>query len=271
MKKLSPIVVKLFLNIITSLILTITVLHFSPDKYLKTINDLNEIINNMTIEINNLKKNNKNKLLQLEINKTESNYKYIFKQLDNIIGIKLISYYIPPPKYNILYNSEFTYNIYNNDSDNTIKKINIDKGYYSIERLIETLNQNNDLIFTLDISQKINIRSKDENIEFKIITNDITKNLGFNILDDIKYKNITADNFTDIRLLTKLNLYLLNIQNDYPYGILNVNGTSICELNFINPISIDHLDLKFTSENNMDYDFNGIMYNLSFQLIVKDF
>jgi hypothetical protein len=37
MKKLSPIVVKLFLNIITSLILTITVLHFSPDKYLKTI------------------------------------------------------------------------------------------------------------------------------------------------------------------------------------------------------------------------------------------
>ena len=39
--------------------------------------NLNDIINNMTIEINNLKKNNKNKILQLEINKTESNYKYI--------------------------------------------------------------------------------------------------------------------------------------------------------------------------------------------------
>ena len=140
-------------------------------------------------------------------------------------------------------------------------------GFYTIDRLIEILNQNNDLIFKLDISQKINISC---NVDFKIIPNDITKKCGFNINTNNKYNNITATNLPDIRLLTKLNLYLLNLQNDYPFGILNINGSSICELNFINPISLDHLNLKYTTVDNMDYDFNGISYNLSFQIIIKE-
>jgi len=232
------------------------------DKYINNINELNEIINKMTTEINTLKKNPKNRILQLEINKVDSNYKYMFNQIDNIIGIKLISYYIPPPTYNIIYSTEFIYSI-----GNEIKKININKGYYTIEKLIETMNQNNDILFKLDTSLKINITCNDE---FKILPNNMMKKLGFNNNTETLYKNITAENFPDIRLLTKLNLYLLNIQNDYPFGILNVNGSSICELNFINPISIDHLNLKFTSENNMDYDFNGVSYNLSFQIIIKE-
>ena len=231
------------------------------DKY---INELNQTINNLTIEINTLKKNYKKdmSILQLEINKIDSNYKYMFNPINNIIGIKLISYYIPPPVYNIIHPTEFIYSI-----NDIITKISIMNGFYTIDRLIEILNQNNDLIFKLDISQKINISC---NVDFKIIPNDITKKCGFNINTNNKYNNITATNLPDIRLLTKLNLYLLNLQNDYPFGILNINGSSICELNFINPISLDHLNLKFTTVDNMDYDFNGISYNLSFQIIIKE-
>ena len=231
------------------------------DKY---INELNQTINNLNIEINTLKKNYKKdmSILQLEINKIDSNYKYMFNPINNIIGIKLISYYIPPPVYNIIHPTEFIYSI-----NDIITKISIMNGFYTIDRLIEILNQNNDLIFKLDISQKINISC---NVDFKIIPNDITKKCGFNINTNNKYNNITATNLPDIRLLTKLNLYLLNLQNDYPFGILNINGSSICELNFINPISLDHLNLKYTTVDNMDYDFNGISYNLSFQIIIKE-
>ena len=231
------------------------------DKY---INELNQTINNLNIEINTLKKNYKKdmSILQLEINKIDSNYKYMFNPINNIIGIKLISYYIPPPVYNIIYPTEFIYSI-----NDIITKISIMNGFYTIDRLIEILNQNNDLIFKLDISQKINISC---NVDFKIIPNDITRKCGFNINTNNIYNNITATNLPDIRLLTKLNLYLLNLQNDYPFGILNINGSSICELNFINPISLDHLNLKYTTVDNMDYDFNGISYNLSFQIIIKE-
>jgi len=122
----------------------------------------------------------------------------------------------------------------------------------------------------MDTLQKINIKTIDMSKSFKIIYNDISYKMGFTTRNDNIYNNIIADTFVDIRLLTKLNLYILNIQNDTPFGILNVNGRSLCEVNFINPVSLENFNIKFTTENNMDYDFNGVAYNLSFQIIIKD-
>ena len=85
--------------------------------------------------------------------------------------------------------------------------------------------------------------------------------------DDVQ--TITASNLYDLRLPTKLYLYINNLQ-EHPIGILNINGSSICDLNFNIPISLDLLDIKITTEDNINYNFNGINYNLSFQIDILE-
>ena len=211
-------------------------------------------------EINKKPKSTK-KSLQLEINKSDSIYNYIFSPLDNITSIKLVSYYLPSPPYNIIEDTCLTYII------TEPININIMRGYYSIEKLIEKLNINNDLFFSLDdITLKIKITLKninvEENINFKIIKNYLSVKLGFDTSE------LIATNLYDLRIPTKLNFYILNLQEE-PLGILNFNGTSICNLNFNMPISLNKLEIKFTTEDNIVYNFNKILYNLSFIIEIE--
>ena len=224
------------------------------------INNLNQIITNLRIELGQNNKNNI-KQLQLEINKVDALYKYSFNALDNIKSIKLISYYLPPPQYNIISDLYFNYTLDNNEN-----KILIKKGYYTIQKIIDVLNNNNDLVFSIDeVELKINISSK-ENIQFKIIPNLFTQKLGF--IDSSLENNveqITATNLYDFRLPTKLYLYIINLQ-EHPIGILNFNGNSICDIQFKNLLSLDKLEIQFTTEDKIPYNFNGVSYNLSFQI-----
>ena len=94
--------------------------------------------------------------------------------------------------------------------------------------------------------------------------------LGFRELDNNFTSYIQSEYNFDLRLPNKLFLYILNLEKERPFGILNFNGTSSCHLNFKNPISINNLDLVFLDENNNLYNFNNLNYNLSFQIAVLE-
>ena len=271
------------------------------------INELYETIEFMKQEIMNLKNNKKTtvKSLQLEINKSDSSYKYMFNRLDNIVSINLVSYYLPVPYYNIIKDTVFNYSVQelirhdsssiNNTSDTSmnIEKSNLDshstytlnpdipqfniikksilikQGFYNIDKLIDILNMNDDLLFSTDTSMKININIKNTNNNFNIIINKLSEKLGF-INNNINFsKTLVADKLVDLRIPTKLFMYILNLQ-DVPVGILNFNGNSICNLVFDTPISLNELNILFTTEDKEEYNFNNIMYNLSFKIDIMN-
>ena len=229
-------------------------------------NSLLKALNEMKTEIEylkQLKKQFNKKSLQLEINKTDSFYKYVFNKLDNILNMKLVSYYLPQPVYNIIEDLTMKYSI--DEIENTL---HVKRGYYTIEKLLTVLNTS-ELVFSLDDDLKVNIKT--DNKPFKFQHCSITKKLGFiqsSEWSDVN-QTISASNLYDLRLPTKLYLYIQNLQ-EQPVGILNFNGSSICDLNFNIPISLDLLDIKFTTEDGIKYNFNGINYNLSFQIDIID-
>jgi hypothetical protein len=199
--------------------------------------------------------------LQLEISKKESRYNYQFNTINNITNIKLVNYDLPPALYNILEDINIIYKLLN---DNIEKQIIIPKGNYSITNLLIKLNENNDLLFSVNIEEKIVIKSKDNSILFKLINNNFANKLGFNYNDNDNYILILiADRIYDIRHINKLYLYIRNIYQDKPVGILNFNGSSIINLGF-NDISLNNLCLEFYTEDNQLYNFNNMNYSLSF-------
>jgi hypothetical protein len=235
------------------------------------INDLTFKINEMQQIIINLKKENeilKNQTLtkkqtstffQLEVNKKDASYNFQFNPIKNIASIKLASYNLPQPVYNIIDDCVFKYKINGND-----KIIYIHKGSYNIETLLNVLNNNtDDMIFSVDISHKISIKNKD-NISFQLIDNNLTNKLGFIKIPDSPVNILIADRIYDLRPPNKLLLFLKNIYPEQPIGILNFNGTSVCDLQFNPLISLNNLMIEFYTENNVLYNFNDIPYNLSF-------
>ena len=248
-------------------------------------NDLKElserVTNNERYQLENTDNNevsmSRNKLtkLQLEINKVNSKYQYKFNKLKNVIDIKLISYSLPTPLYN-MNNHELKY-FFNDGESITENIIHIEKGYYSVQSLINTLNKNNNLEFIQEPNRKMRIMlkvpddiNKDSiivNKSFKLMENDFTKKIGFYI--DKKFvSNLLSNNVLDLRLPTKLYLYITNIQKDHPFAILNFNGSSIGNVSFKEPIDLDSLNLLFVSPDNEKYEFNNMPYNLSFQISI---
>ncbi len=233
--------------------------------------DLSNKINEMQMIINNLKQENeylKNqkktsfKSLQLEVAKKDASYNFQFNPISNIINIKLVAYSLPNPIYNIINDVSFNYKI-----NGIEKSIIINPGfYYTIDSILNKLN-GNDLIFKLDNTQKIIINS--DNM-FQIIPNYLSYKLGFTNTEYNITNNITAERIYDLRPPTKLYLFIKNIYPDQPVGILNFNGSSICELNFNQPINLNNLYLEFYTEDNILYNFNGITYNLSFVINIME-
>jgi len=243
------------------------------DEIFNKFNNNVKQFNTMIKELELLKNNNRvSNYLQLEINKNTSDYIYKFREIENIIGIKLISYSLPEPIYNFD-NCELLYNFKNN-----IHRINIDKGYYNLNSIVSKLNNNNNLHFYVNYKKKICITNKSESrgsnelIEinnFQIMDNDLSRKLGFinNMSTD---GTLEAMKLIDFRVDSNVKLFLKNINSKTPFGILNFNSTSLCEINFKNPIKLNKLHILFTNIKNNKYDFNGMMYNLSFQLIIRN-
>ena len=227
---------------------------------------------------NNMIRKSNIRNLQLEINKSESFYDYQFTPVSNIISIKLVSYSLPDARYNIT-NFKLKYQLDKN-SENEEKEIVIPDGYYDINTLLNVLNDNDDIEFSVGTNQKIKISIKIPNNDdpsalivnknLKLLINKTSNQLGFINQKNEFVLNLEAEKMYDLRLPTKVYMYILNLQKESPFGILNFNGTSKCELTFNNPISLSNLNILFVTENNDNYNFNDLNYNLSFQINVLE-
>jgi hypothetical protein len=242
------------------------------EQMMSKLNEMQHIILNLTNENNYLKsqmnsnqKKTSTRTFQLEVNKKESIYNYQFNPVNNISNIKLVSYDLPAPIYNIINDTSFNYKM-----NNILNSIMISKGFYNITNILELLNKNNNLVFSIDTSQKISIKSSYED-GFQIMSNELTTKLGFiNINENSILSYLLADRIYDLRTPNKLLFYIKNIYPDKPVGVLNFNGSSICELNFNQPISLNNLLIEFYTEDNILYNFNDIMYNLSFVIEINE-
>ncbi len=240
-----------------------------PPQY---INELNQTIQTLKVENDYLKneiiklqnkKGPMTKTLQLDISKKENQYNFQFNPINNVISLKLLSYNLPQPNYNIIEDTLFVYKINDNDF-----KIYIQKGNYNIDILLNYLNNNNHLIFSIDFTQKVTIKSKDETLQFQIMPTLLSYKLGFNN-QQYNYTNIiTATRIYDIRMPSKLLLFIRNINQNEPLCSLNFNNSSICNLQFNNPLVLSSLQLEFYLEDNTLYNFNDLFYNLSFAIEV---
>ena len=213
--------------------------------------------------------------LQLEIFNIEnkSEYTWTFDNIiTNIISIQLISYSIPHSVYNIQTNINNVFKILiGNEESYDEFEILIDEGKYTIEELINYINTKLDdggevqVLLKLENDQKISIVS---NETIKLVINFLLdKNLGFSTCNN--FSNIhKANNIWDLRLKNKIYLYLNNISNIIPFGILyfnqNCNSPLISNFTFESPINLNTLDIIFKDEHNYIYNFNNLSHNLNF-------
>ena len=202
------------------------------------------------------------KYLQMEATSMDnsSSYNYRFNLISNVVGIKLLSYSIPQSRYNITdSNNKLTIK---DGEDESI--IILDNGFYTITDLLEVLNKKSNLNFKLSIDQKVTISGENN---FEIEKSSLLNVLGFEngLEDDNEYK---AENLWDLRKNTKVYLYLKNLNDTDPFGVLHFHGQSICEFKLNKPIDLNYLDIEFRDTDGEIYNFYNLPHYLSFQLEV---
>jgi hypothetical protein len=206
--------------------------------------------------------------LQLEVSNNENKSNYVFKinPIKNVISIKLVSYSLPIPRFNIECdkNNTFIYTV--NSDENTI---NIPTGNYSIDELILLLNTcsqkfNENITFTLNTNQKIIFQSSNSDDKIKIISTIFSKfNLGFTSESNENYTH-TADNIWDLRIENKLYLYLHNLSDEVPFGVLYFNTQSISHFKFQDLFNLDNLEIIFKDSKGLPYNFYNLPHSLNF-------
>jgi hypothetical protein len=118
---------------------------------------------------------------------------------------------------------------------------------------------------SLTLEQTIKIESTD-NEQFNLIQTNLSKfNLGF-INECSNNTNYTSDNIWDLRIDNKVYLYITNLSDTIPFGILFHNGESNSEFKFEEPISLNNLDIVFKDSKGYDYNFYNLSHSLSFSL-----
>ena len=77
-------------------------------------------------------------------------------------------------------------------------------------------------------------------------------------------KEHLADNTWDLRLDNKVYIYLSNLSNAIPFGILYFNNISICNFKFESSYTLSNLEIEFKDENGIEYDFCNLPHELNF-------
>jgi len=180
-------------------------------------------------------------------------------ELSGVIKFSLSSYSIPESKYNIEeHNNVFEYEI-NSETKNIILKI----GVYTINKLIDNLNKNDHIKFTINDDQHI-VASSSEN--FKIINTILSSNvLGFK---ENNYENndiYEADQLWDLRFKDHIILQVSEICDEDFLCCLTYNGKSDSLIEFDTPISIDKLKIKFVDSDGCKVKFYNQHHILIFR------
>ena len=210
----------------------------------------------------------KSQHLQLEVsnNENKSSYIWLMEPIKNVIGIKLMSYSIPIPRFNIEKNKNdiFTYNF-----NTTEYSIVIPTGKYTIDELVLVLNEKNkidceNLKFSVNNEQRIIFESTNDEDKIEIMHTVLSKeNLGFLFTTSAKASHI-SDRIWDLRIEDKIYLYLNNLSDEVPFGILYFNGQSVSQFKFQDPFDLNNLNIVFKDSRGMPYDFYGLSHSLNF-------
>ena len=216
----------------------------------------------------------KSSQLQLEVSNSDNKSSYIWSMdtIDNVSGIKLMSYSLPIPRFNIETNKNNILEFKVNDS---IYKIDVPTGKYTIDELIFKLNTkiesiesiNSNIKLSINNEQFIVMTSSEPTDQIEIILTELSKNnLGFITplyLDDNK-NTIIANKLWDLRIEDKVYLYLNNLSDEIPFGILYFNGNSICQFKFEKPFNLSELEIVFKDSKGNLYNFYNLPHSLSF-------
>ena len=203
------------------------------------------------VNINNMKN------ISMNINFNEGKYDFKFDRLDNIVNISLVNYSLPNIRYNITSNN----NILQYTINDNMKELVIPKGRYNIELLLEKL-KNNDFKLKLDFDERVVI-SSNNNIELH--ETNLLKCLGFN---KVSGKELKANRIYDLRNTSKVLLYIKNLDNDYPTGVLYNNRTNSSIESYYDNLSLENFEIELRDENNNIYDLNNMECRLNFMLTI---
>jgi hypothetical protein len=204
--------------------------------------------------------------LQVEVTNKDNKSSYTFNMLpiNNTISIKLMSYTLPVPRFNIEINNNNTFKFKLNNIEQTIE---VPTGKYNIDDLIhkldEQLTQHN-IKISVNIEQKVVVESLDESNTIELIETDMLKyNLGFTkkCKDNSSY---ISDNTWDLRVDDRVYLYLSNLEEEVPFGLLYFTGHSISQFKFQEPFNLNKLEIKFKNSKGIDYNFYNLPHSLSF-------
>jgi hypothetical protein len=240
----------------------------------KKLNDKEMLISKKMEEMNSLMKKYNylygTSNIQFEIESFESqiNFPFEFGPIENIVGIKLMSYSIPQARYNIESGKNNIFQIKN--INNEIIELNLNSGKYSIDNLIEKLNTKSEKYkFELNVEQIVEISS---NELFEIIPTVLSKEiLGFTSIckDETKF---IADKSWDLRIEEKIYLFINNLDESKPFAVLYTINQGNCnyQFKFEEQIKLDNLELSFKDSKGRPFNFYGLNYSLNIQLEINN-
>lgn len=229
-------------------------------------------LNKKEIEVKQLVSNYdylfKSQHLQLEVTNPENKSSYVWSMepIKNVIGIKLMSYSLPLPRFNIEQNKNGIFSYSLNSINHSLV---IPTGKYTIDELILALNDKNKSInenikFSVNNEQRIIFESSNSEDKIQIIPTMLSKeNLGFIFSTSEKYSHM-SDRIWDLRIENKIYLYLNNLSEEVPFGILYFNGQSVSQFKFQDPFNLNNLEIVFRDSRGMPYDFYELPHSLSF-------
>ena len=206
--------------------------------------------------------------IQLDISPIESrsDFSFEFEPIKYIIGIKLMSYSIPQPRYNIEVGKNNIFRIKN--TNNEIIELILNSGKYVIDNLIEKLNTKSEKYkFELNEEQIVEITSDES---FEIIPTPLSNEiLGFISLCKETNKYI-AEKPWDLRIEEKVFLFLNNIDYSTPFAVLYINNQGNYQFKFEKPIILNKLDLSFKDSKGRPFNFYNLTYSLNIQLEIEN-
>ena len=206
--------------------------------------------------------------IQLDISPSEphSDFSFEFGPVENIIGMKLMSYSIPQPRYNIESEKNNIFQIKN--TDNEIIELILNSGKYVIDNLIKKLNTKSEKYkFELNDEQLIEIKSEEP---FEIIPTPLSKEiLGFTLPCVEKNEYISVKPW-DLRIEEKIFLFINNLDDSTPYAVLYTNNQGNYQFKFEEPILLDRLELSFKDSKGRPFNFYGLPYSLNIQLEIDN-
>jgi hypothetical protein len=187
--------------------------------------------------------------------------------INRVTHVELIAYNVPITKYNInKYNNIIKYKLEEDDDEKTIE---LDCGAYDIELLLKLLNDKCDkLTFSTDFRETIEIKHEDDKTFNLVKSSLLYKVLGFKKQDYESKKSYKSERVYELRNDNYVNLHISNIVSEKEFCTLNLmSGQTVKKIELVEPKTLEHFDISFTSYENKPISFNDRYHTLTFKII----